>query len=74
MVKPPSFAYSGKLLRVNLSSNSMVEETLDELFCRKYLGGAGFAWYFLHKELRQGIDPLSADNKLVLMTLLSIIT
>ncbi|GAG91067.1 unnamed protein product, partial [marine sediment metagenome] len=40
-------------------------DALDELFCRKYLGGAGFVSYFLLKELRQGIDPLGPENKLV---------
>ncbi|MFH0769549.1 MAG: aldehyde ferredoxin oxidoreductase family protein [Chloroflexota bacterium] len=57
--------YNGKILRVNLSKNSTSVETTDELFCRKYLGGAGFISYFLLKELRQGIDPLSPENKLI---------
>ena len=58
--------YNGKILRVNLSSNVISEETIDELFCRKYLGGAGFIIYLLWKELRPGTNPLSHDNKLVL--------
>ncbi len=57
--------YNGKILRVNLSNNSTSVETIDELFCRKYLGGAGFVSYFLLKELRRGIDPLSPENKLI---------
>ncbi|GAG53191.1 unnamed protein product, partial [marine sediment metagenome] len=57
--------YNGKILRVNLSSNSIFTETIDELFCRKYLGGAGFVTYFLWKELQPKIDPLSPDNKLI---------
>ena len=48
-----------------MSKNSISVEATDELFCRKYLGGAGFVLYILWKELRQGIDPLSLDNKLV---------
>jgi aldehyde:ferredoxin oxidoreductase len=57
--------YHGKILRVNLSDNNISVETIDSPFCRKYLGGAGFVSYFLWKEVRRGIDPLSPDNKLV---------
>ncbi len=57
--------YNGKILRVNLSGNTISTEATDEVFCRKYLGGAGFVTYFLWKELRQGIDPLAPDNKLI---------
>ncbi len=57
--------YNGKILRVNLSDNTISTEATDEVFCRKYLGGAGFVTYFLWKELRQGIDPLAPDNKLI---------
>ena len=57
--------YNGKILRVNLSDNSISVEAIDEPFCRQYLGGAGFALYFLWQELRGGIDPLGPDNKLI---------
>ena len=59
--------YNGKILRVNLSKNTISEEKLDELFCRRYLGGAGFITYYLMKELKPGIDPLGLDNKLFFM-------
>ena len=57
--------YTGKILRVNLSDNNISVETIDESFCRKYFGGAGFIAYFLWKELGQGIDPLGPENKLI---------
>jgi aldehyde:ferredoxin oxidoreductase len=57
--------YNGKILRVNLSDKSLSVETIDELFCREYLGGAGFITCFLWRELRVGTDPLSPDNRLV---------
>jgi aldehyde:ferredoxin oxidoreductase len=57
--------YNGKILRVNLTENNVYTQAIDELFCRKFLGGAGFVTYFLWKELRQGIDPLGPDNKLI---------
>ncbi len=62
-----SNGYNGKILRVNLSKNTISEEKLDELFCRRYLGGAGFITYYLMKELKPGIDPLGLDNKLFFM-------
>ncbi len=57
--------YNGKILRVNLSDNRTSVEEIDESFCRKYLGGAGFVSYLLWKELKPGIDPLSPGNKLI---------
>lgn len=57
--------YNGKILRVDLSNRSISTEAVAPLFCRKYLGGAGFITYFLWKELRAGIDPLGPENKLI---------
>ena len=57
--------YAGKILRVNLSTNTTSVEEIDEEFCRKYIGGAGFVAYYLYKELKAGIDPLGPDNKLI---------
>ena len=60
--------YNGKILRVNLSNNSISTEEIRGSFCRKYLGGAGFVAYFFLKELQKGVDPLGPDNKLVFAT------
>ena len=60
---PPG--YNGRILRVNLSNKSTTTEAIDELFCRRYIGGAGFTTYYLWKELKQGVDPLAPDNKLI---------
>lgn len=57
--------YHGKILRVNLSDGTVRTEAIDEQFCRKYLGGAGFVAYFLLNETKPGIDPLSPENKMV---------
>ena len=50
-----SYGYSGQVLRVNLSQGTTSVDALDELFCRKYLGGAGFVSYFLLKELEKSL-------------------
>ncbi|MFC2038506.1 aldehyde ferredoxin oxidoreductase family protein [Chloroflexota bacterium] len=57
--------YAGKILRINLSENKISTEELDEMFCRKYIGGAGFISYYMLKEIKRGIDPLGPENKLI---------
>jgi aldehyde:ferredoxin oxidoreductase len=57
--------YNGKILRVDLTRGSTEPETIEERFCRQYLGGIGFIVYYLWKELKPGIDALSPDNKLI---------
>lgn len=65
MIEEVLGGYNGKVLRVNLSTNEIRSETTEELFRRKFLGGAGFVSYYLWKELRAGTDPLGPDNKLI---------
>ncbi|MFC1901465.1 aldehyde ferredoxin oxidoreductase family protein [Chloroflexota bacterium] len=65
MAKEAPGGYNGKILRVNLSNKSMSTEALDDEFCRRYIGGAGFIAYYLWKELKPRIDALSPDNKLI---------
>ena len=60
-----SNGYTGKILRVNLSNESISVDEPDDKFYRRYVGGAGFVAYFLLKELKPGIDPLGPDNKLI---------
>jgi len=57
--------YSGKILRVNLSTATTSIEEPGGKFYRKYLGGAGIISYYLLNELKAGIDPLGPENKLI---------
>ena len=57
--------YAGKILRINLTNNTILEEVVDNIFYRRYLGGTGFISYYLLSELPQGVDPLGSDNKLI---------
>lgn len=62
------YAYSGKILRVNLTRNEVeAVETPEEWKC-KYLGGRGFGARLYHDEIQPETDPLSPDNKLFFMT------
>ncbi|MFC1949858.1 aldehyde ferredoxin oxidoreductase family protein [Chloroflexota bacterium] len=65
MAKDIPGGYNGKILRVNLTNGKTTTEELDPMFCRRYIGGAGFVTYYLWKELPEGVDALGPDNKLV---------
>jgi aldehyde:ferredoxin oxidoreductase len=56
---------AGKILRVNLSSDTILVEEPGEEFYRKYFGGTGFIVHYLLKEIPKGIDPLGPENKLI---------
>lgn len=60
--------YMGKILRVDLTSSNVKIQPLNQTFAYNFLGGRGYAAKLLHDELREGIDPLGVENKLVFMT------
>ncbi|MDI6846908.1 MAG: aldehyde ferredoxin oxidoreductase family protein [Candidatus Bathyarchaeia archaeon] len=57
-----------KLLRVNLSKETIKEEKVDAATTKKFVGGRGIGVKILFDELKPGIDPLSPENKLIFMT------
>ena len=59
-----SFGYTGRILRVNLSSEELSSEAPDKDFYRRYFGGENFIGYFLLNETPKGVEPLGPDNKL----------
>ncbi len=60
--------YAGKILRVNLTSGSIIKEDLPEGLALKYLGGIGFATRILWDETGPDTKPLSPENRLVIAT------
>jgi aldehyde:ferredoxin oxidoreductase len=60
--------YNGRILRVNLTRETTSAEQIDEAFCRKYVGGAGFIAYYLFNEVEKWADPLGPHNVLVFAT------
>jgi len=60
-----SFGYHRRILRVNLSDGQIGIETPDDVFYRRYLGGAGVIAYYLLKEVSPGADPLGPENRLI---------
>src|SRR4051812_41693612 len=61
-------AWTGKLLRVNLTQGTSRVEAIPKKWLRDYIGGRGVADQYLMSELDPRIDPLSPDNKLIFAT------
>jgi aldehyde:ferredoxin oxidoreductase len=61
-------SYTGKLLRVDLTSGSAKAENIPEDIIKNYIGGRGFGIRYLYDEMAPGVDPLSPENKLLLLT------
>jgi aldehyde:ferredoxin oxidoreductase len=56
--------YNKKLLRVNLTHRTFTEETLDDEFIKRWIGGMGFGTRLLTQELDPGVDPFGPENKI----------
>jgi len=63
-----SYGYSGKILKINLSTSTISQETVSEEMMRKYMGGKGLISYYLNRDIRKNIDAYSQENKLYFMT------
>ncbi len=57
--------WTGRILRVDLTSKTHRTETFSEEFALKWIGGRGFAAKILYDELKPGIDPLGPDNTFI---------
>ncbi len=60
--------YMGKILDVNLSTDQMHDESLDEDACRGLIGGYGIGDKLLYERVRPGVDPLGPENVLIFLT------
>jgi len=61
-------AWTRKVLRVNLSEGTCKSEPLNMEWAQEYLGSRGLASKYLVEEIDPKVDPLSADNKLIMAT------
>jgi aldehyde:ferredoxin oxidoreductase len=59
-----SGSFNGKILQVDLPTAATWVETPPESFYRTYGGGSAMGAYYLLRETRPGIDPLSPENVL----------
>jgi aldehyde:ferredoxin oxidoreductase len=60
------FGYAGKLLVVDLTTGKTGTEPLNMEYAKKYIGGIGLGMRLWLDNTKQGVDPLSAENTLVL--------
>lgn len=60
--------YLGKLLRINLSTQTVSTESIKHEDFEKYLGGRGLAAKYYYDEIGPYVEPLSAENKLIFVT------
>ncbi len=62
------YAWTGKVLRVNLSNGTIEVEKLNYQFAKDYLGGRGLGVRYFVNEVSPKVDALSPDNKLIFAT------
>lgn len=58
-------ALARKILRVNLTKGTCVEEPVNQEWVKQYLGQRGLATKYLASEIDPKVDPLSPENKLI---------
>ena len=61
-------AFNNKVLDIDLTTRSVGICKISSKYRRLYIGGKGLALKLLHDYIKPGIDPLSPDNILVMMT------
>jgi aldehyde:ferredoxin oxidoreductase len=57
--------FNGRIGRIDLSSAKISVERPPDDFYKLYMGGRGFIIALLLRELRENVDPLGPDNKLI---------
>jgi len=60
--------YSGKILRVDLTSESIQTEPLDDNIVQRFLGGRGYGVKMLYDENPPGVDPFAPENRMIFFT------
>ncbi|MGO9308733.1 MAG: aldehyde ferredoxin oxidoreductase N-terminal domain-containing protein [Spirochaetia bacterium] len=60
--------YCGKVMRVNLGSQTTSVEPLKDDEVKLFLGGRGIAAKYYHDEIGPAVDELGPDNKIFFMT------
>jgi aldehyde:ferredoxin oxidoreductase len=61
------YGFRGKLLRVDLENEKIIDQTIPSDDYAQYLGGRGLGVKILYDELVPGIDPLGSENLLLFM-------
>ncbi|MBU7048070.1 MAG: aldehyde ferredoxin oxidoreductase, partial [Theionarchaea archaeon] len=62
------YGYTGKILRIDLSTTKVTEENLHERDAEKFIGGKGLGAKLFFDNFDPTVDPFSPDNPLILCT------
>ncbi len=62
------YGYTGKIIRVNLDSQSVQFEEFPEKVYKHYIGGRGLAARILYDDLPKDLNPLDPRNEVIFMT------
>jgi len=62
------YGYAGKILRVNLTDQTIKVEDLNLDWARRFIGGRGLATKYLFEEIDPKVEPFSPGNKLIITT------
>jgi aldehyde:ferredoxin oxidoreductase len=60
--------YTGKYLKVNLSTGEVTKPPLSMSIAKDFIGGLGFGIKYLYDELGAGVEPLGESNVLLLIS------
>ncbi len=60
------FGNWGKIIRIDMSSGNIKIDQWSEEVARKWIGSRGLGIYLLLKEMDPRVEPLSAENKLII--------
>jgi len=59
------FGYNNRIAKINLKDKSVKYVGIENDVIQKFVGGKGFGYYFIYKEVPPGTEPLSPSNKLI---------
>lgn len=60
--------WTGKVLRVNLTTEAITIEELNKEWAKQYIGGRGLGVKYFTEEVAANVDALSPENKLIFAT------
>jgi aldehyde:ferredoxin oxidoreductase len=59
------FGYAGQILKIDLNTGDIFNETLDSDTARKFVGGVGMSAKLLYDTVKPNTDPMSSGNALI---------
>lgn len=62
------YGWTGTIVRIDLSTGKIRKEKLNRKWAEDYIGGRGLGVKYFFEEVKADIDPLSAENKMIIAT------